>query len=241
MKKLNKISQFALLSIMILMIACNSSSPITAGIDKLTGSLDPDHDGLTNAIEAKLGTNPNKADTDGDMILDGVEDANHNGIVDANETNPTIKDTDGDGLNDGVEDANHNGKVDVITIDTTSTVAKTTSTKGADENLITETDPTKVDSNGDGISDANEDADGDGLTNGIEANGSTDMYNEDSDSDGVDDGVEDANHNGVVDNLETDPNNPDSDGDGIIDGLDSDANGNGILDSEEGVNVTTDN
>jgi hypothetical protein len=43
-------------------------------------------------------TNP---DTDGDGIPDGLEDANHNCVVDSNETDPLNVDTDDDGLWDG--------------------------------------------------------------------------------------------------------------------------------------------
>jgi outer membrane protein OmpA-like peptidoglycan-associated protein len=81
-------------------------------------------------------TDPKRADTDGDSLNDGAEDADHNGRVDATETdpldadtdddglndgvevradnatNPLDPDTDGDGLRDGVEDANHNGGFD---------------------------------------------------------------------------------------------------------------------------------
>jgi large repetitive protein len=48
-------------------------------------------------------TNPLVADTDGDGLLDGVEDANHNGVCDPGETNPNLKDTDGGGVDDGLE------------------------------------------------------------------------------------------------------------------------------------------
>src|SRR5205085_2461772 len=54
-------------------------------------------------------TNPLDNDSDDDLILDGNEDKNHNGRVDAGETNPNLADTDGDGIPDGVEDANHTG------------------------------------------------------------------------------------------------------------------------------------
>ncbi len=63
----------------------------------------PDSDGLTNLEEYNLGTDPTNADTDGDGILDGIEDANQNGVVDTGESNPAIADTDGDGINDFVE------------------------------------------------------------------------------------------------------------------------------------------
>ena len=60
------------------------------------GSADPDGDGLTNAEEAELGTDPNNADTDGDG-LDDYTEVNETG------TDPTVADTDGDGYDDGDE------------------------------------------------------------------------------------------------------------------------------------------
>lgn len=63
----------------------------------------PDNDGLTNLQEFILGTNPTLADTDGDTIPDGVEDANQNGVVDPGESNPALADTDGDGVDDFIE------------------------------------------------------------------------------------------------------------------------------------------
>jgi hypothetical protein len=67
------------------------------------GPVDSDGDGLTDDIEALLGTDPLNPDSDGDGLLDGQEDANHNGKVDIGETNPLKQDTDGDGFNDGYE------------------------------------------------------------------------------------------------------------------------------------------
>lgn len=57
---------------------------------------DNDGDGLTNDEEAKLGTDPNSADTDKDGLFDKEE-------VDVYHTNPLKADTDGDGTSDGVE------------------------------------------------------------------------------------------------------------------------------------------
>jgi hypothetical protein len=57
---------------------------------------DPDHDGLTNLQEFQLGTDPHKADTDGDGLSDGDE-------VNIYHTNPLLFDTDGDGISDGLE------------------------------------------------------------------------------------------------------------------------------------------
>ncbi len=59
-------------------------------------AVDSDHDGLTDAQEAKLGTDPNNPDTDGDGLTDGQE-------VNVYHTNPLNPDTDGDGYSDGVE------------------------------------------------------------------------------------------------------------------------------------------
>lgn len=96
---------------------------------------DADNDGLPNSMEATPpclssanATDPLKADTDGDGVLDGAEcalgydpsdsasrppnaiasgDSDHDGLPDGFETaigsNPSLPDTDGDGLLDGVE------------------------------------------------------------------------------------------------------------------------------------------
>jgi hypothetical protein len=71
-----------------------------------TNPNDPDTDGdlLIDGIEIDLSdgnfTDPLDPDTDGDFLTDGFEDQNMNGRVDANETDPNSKDTDGDGVND---------------------------------------------------------------------------------------------------------------------------------------------
>ena len=64
---------------------------------------DKDGEGLSDALENTTCTDPNDADTDDDGIPDGVEDANHNGVVDSGETDPCNIDTDGDGIQDGTE------------------------------------------------------------------------------------------------------------------------------------------
>ena len=57
---------------------------------------DTDGDGLMDGIEVALGSDPNETDTDGDGLPDGDEVLVH-------ETNPANSDTDGDGVADGVE------------------------------------------------------------------------------------------------------------------------------------------
>ena len=47
-------------------------------------------------------TDPLTADTDGDGLLDGLEDANQNGVVDADESDPLDSDSDNDELEDGL-------------------------------------------------------------------------------------------------------------------------------------------
>lgn len=80
---------------------------------------DDDEDGLSNAQEIQLGTNPGNPDTDGDGLNDGQEvnqfgtnprqqDSDGDTLPDGAEVNehgtsPTNSDTDGDGVLDGVE------------------------------------------------------------------------------------------------------------------------------------------
>jgi len=126
---------------------------------------DSDHDGLTNAKEMQIGTNPNKADTDGDGLSDGAE-------VNKYHTNPLKKDTDGDGLTDGEEVNSYH----------TNPLKKDTDgdglSDGAEVNKY-HTNPNKADTDGDGLSDGAEvnkyhtnpnkvDTDGDGIPDGKE-------------------------------------------------------------------------
>ncbi len=159
---------------------------------------DPDHDGLTNREERQLGTDPKKADTDGDGLSDGDEVKKYN-------TNPLKADTDGDGLSDGDE---------VLKYHTDPNKADTDGDglSDGDEVLKYHTDPLKADTDGDGLSDGDEvlkyhtdplkaDTDGDGLSDGDEVlKYHTDPLKADTDGGGVDDGTEVARG--------TDPLNP---------------------------------
>ncbi len=64
--------------------------------DQATAPLDTDGDGLTDAEEAQLGTNPQMVDTDNDGLTDREE-------VMIYKTNPLNPDTDGDSYLDGME------------------------------------------------------------------------------------------------------------------------------------------
>ena len=65
--------------------------------------MDDDSDGIDSAVEIAIGTDPLDADTDNDLITDGLEDLNQDGIVNVGESNPRDADTDDDGLSDGEE------------------------------------------------------------------------------------------------------------------------------------------
>jgi hypothetical protein len=182
-------------------------------------------------------TSPLNADSDGDgtNLLDGVEDANRNGIAEGlpiglqycgvagAETDPSDADSDDDGIMDGAELA---GMV----------TGKRTS-------------PFCFDTDGDGLSDGLEQ----GVTTPVAASGSirgtnlahkvlainwptwqkfegaviggtpvtTEVELADSDGDGILDGLEDLNHNGKLGPTDGELNpqaTPDTDGDGILDG-----------------------
>ena len=68
-----------------------------------TGYLDTDQDGLNDVLENAGCTDSLVADSDSDGLADGVEDSNHDGILDAVETDPCNPDTDGDAMSDGWE------------------------------------------------------------------------------------------------------------------------------------------
>jgi len=128
---------------------------------------DDDGDGANIAVEREYGSDPNKTDSDGDGVYDGLE-------IFSLGTMPTKRDTDGDGLIDGIEDRNRNGRVDAGETSPTEwdsdrdglcdglcLVNKGTELRGEDKNLNgeideNETNPLNKDTNGDGISDEQE-------------------------------------------------------------------------------------
>lgn len=121
--------------------------------------IDTDQDGLRDKIENSICSDPNDSDTDNDGILDGTEDANHNGIVDGGETDPCNPDSDGDGLQDGTE---LGLTLDDIGNDTDTDVFI------ADEDPSSKTIPTLSDSDGDTISDGDEDLNKNGRVDDLE-------------------------------------------------------------------------
>ena len=170
---------------------------------------DWDKDGLTNEFELQIGTDPHKADTDGDGLSDGDEVLKYH-------TDPLKKDTDGDGLTDYEE----------VMISHTDPLNPDTDGDGlsdGDEVNKYHTDPLKKDTDGDGLTDGEEvlkyhtdplntDTDGDGLSDGDEVNKyHTDPLRRDTDGDGLTDGDE-------VLKYHTDPLKMDTDGGGMPDG-----------------------
>ena len=196
---------------------------------------DTDSDGLGNQLEVTLGTSPTDADTDDDGLLDGFEpnpscdtdgdgllnvfdvDSDDDALFDGTEAGKNCEhpdtqdkdhckfdgdpgtltgvlnpDTDGGGLIDGSEDVNLNGVV---------------GSKDTDPN-----DPSD--------DDLLADADGDGLSDALEATLGSNANDMDSDDDGV------------LDGDEANPSD-DADGDGQPNIMDADSDGDGLFDGTE--------
>lgn len=74
---------------------------------------DEDQDGLPDELESMLGLDPTRADTDGNGVLDGLEDFDQDGLVNAAEvlfgTDPRNPDSNGNGIRDGADDPDGDG------------------------------------------------------------------------------------------------------------------------------------
>ena len=190
-----------------------------------SGPVDTDSDGLTDDVEAELGTNASLADTDSDGIDDGTEtnggepiDTDGDGTIDALDP-----DSDGDGIPDIVEGTN----------DTDGDGVPNYRDTDSDGDGVPDAEEGTTDSDGDGVPDyldsevpgdgpSGVDSDGDGLNDTVERELGTDPNSSDSDGDGI------------GDYIETNGGEPiDTDGDGTIDALDLDSDGDGINDSTE--------
>jgi hypothetical protein len=150
---------------------------------------DSDGDGLSDAQEATLGTDPANPDIDEDGLFDGAE-------VTAG-TDPTLYDSDGDGFGDNAEVANGTDPNDPASVPAGEPTVDT------DGDLLTDaqeaelgTNPELADSDGDGLTDFAEVGFEPGSGTG------TDPRLTDTDGDGVGDGQEVANG--------TDPTDPTS-------------------------------
>ena len=157
---------------------------------------DADGDGLSDADEAELNTDPALVDTDEDGLSDGDE-------VHEFKTSPLAPDTDGDGVLDGDEVAQGSDPLSGIAVEPST---DETPTVGETSAAAPETSATVPG-----------DSDGDGLEDDVEVSLGTDPFDTDTDDDGLSDGDEYYVH-------QTGTRNPDTDGDGVLDG-DEVANG----------------
>ena len=222
-------------------IEANGSDPDNDGIIG-TGTPTVDGNGIPTGgdltppnSDGAAGADPYDTDADGDNIPDGVEDTDHDGVVDPGETDPTDPDTDNDNIPDGVEDTDQDGIVDSGETDPTDPDTDNDNIPDGVEDIDQdgvvdpgETDPTDPDTDNDNIPDGVEDTDHDGLVDA----GETDPTDPDTDNDNIPDGVEDTNQDGVVDPGESDPSDMDTDDDGLNDGVE-DADQDGIVDPTE--------
>jgi outer membrane protein OmpA-like peptidoglycan-associated protein len=217
---------------------------------------DLDADGVTDARERALGTDPRNRDSDGDGLSDGREvelgtdplddDSDGDGVPDGIEVSsgldPLAGDSDGDGVSDADEDTDGDGLTNgrEVALGTDPADADTDNDGVPDKvELDLGLDPLAGDSDGDGTPDGGEDNDGDGLTNGQEVDnrlnpGDAGDAALDSDGDGLTNGREVG--------LGTDPHRTDSDGDGLsdklevdlgLDPLSGDSDGDGVPDGDE--------
>ncbi|MBL8919294.1 MAG: tandem-95 repeat protein [Myxococcaceae bacterium] len=216
-------------------------------------------------------TSPLRRDTDAGGDSDGTEDANSNGRIDPGETNPndpsddrqdadrdgltdaqeraagtnpTDGDSDDDGVldgDDGTADTDGDGRIDAFDPDSdndgildgteagvTNQTLKPLETDVSKGNFVpdadpsTTTNPKRTDSDGDTLPDGVEDAN----RNGRDDEGETDASKADTDGDFIDDATEKSGEN------PTNPELADTDGDGLVDG-EEDADRDGRFETGE--------
>jgi clumping factor A len=200
---------------------------------------DADGDGIPDATEDTLGTDPNDADSDDDGVMDGAEPepgADSDGDDTINALDP---DSDNDGLFDGTE----------LGLDCAGkgTEPNSTHCKPDADGGDTKTDPLDADSDDGGVRDGSEDVDHDGAiddgeTDPTAGHGDDDADLKDDDDDGLTNDEEDAigsdpddadtDDDGVKDGDEANPAD-DSDGDGLINVIDPDSDDDGLYDGTE--------
>ncbi len=224
---------------------------------------DSDGDGLSDAVEATLGTDPNNADSDGDGRPDGEEvgadpaspaDEDGDGIIDALDS--ATADADGDGVMDQQDPANadpcipnrENARCLALDRDQDGILDQQDLDDDNDGIPDQAEGDGRVDTDGDGIPDSLDlDSDNDGLFDLTESGANAAAL--DSNKDGrIDSGF---GANGLADSVETsvdsgvtdyngdgvEDGQRDSDGDKIPDFRDLDSDNDGILDvTEAGLN-----
>ncbi|MDI1481161.1 MopE-related protein [Polyangium sp. y55x31] len=203
------------------------------------GCPDTDGDGLIDAIEEKIGTDPADADTDDDGAADGSE---INGAVD----------TDGDGLINALDpDSDDDGLFDGTELGKDCSGPGTDAAAGHcrpdKDGGLTKTDPLDPDTDGGGVNDGSEDTNLDGVvdpneTDPTASHAADDGQTQDTDGDGLSDGLEktigtnpndlDSDDDGLLDGDEANPSD-DTDGDGLINTLDPDSDDDALFDGTE--------
>ncbi|MCB9571896.1 MAG: tandem-95 repeat protein [Kofleriaceae bacterium] len=182
---------------------------------------DRDGDGLTDAVEEEIGSDPDDADTDDDGVRDGDEpnwrdDTDGDGVI-----NVLDPDSDDDGLFDGTE-------LGITEPDPDTDVDAGHFIPDGDAGATT-TNPLDADTDDGGVSDGDEDANHDGVVDEGERDPNDPSDDQpvdpdpDTDGDGVPDALDDCPDVG-------DPDQVDSDGDGLGDACDPDADGDGFVD-----------
>ena len=141
-----------------------TSSTTTSTTTTTVAPTDTDNDGLSDADESIIGSDPNNPDTDGDAIDDGAE-------VNDYGTSPLLEDSDVDGIGDYAE-------LDVYGTDPVAFDSDGDGVGDGAEVNATLTDP------------LDDDTDDDGLNDGDEGSLGTDPLGPDTDLDGVNDGTE---------------------------------------------------
>jgi MYXO-CTERM domain-containing protein len=220
-------------------IDMGETDPTNGHPDDDSTNVDSDGDGLPDAVETHIGSNPQDGDTDDDGVLDGAE-ANYADDTDGDGLpNVLDVDSDNDGLFDGTELGSQcddtstdvqkgHCRADADPSTGTSMVDADTDNGGVidgseDTNLDGKLDPGELDpTKGHGTDDGTvKDSDGDGLSDDLEDHIGSDKTDTDTDDDGVPDG-EEANFSN------------DEDGDGKINVLDEDSDADGLFDGTEG-------
>lgn len=204
--------------------------------------LDGDNDGISDAEETRIGTDPTDPDSDDDGVMDGHEPSYASDTDGDGRINALDPDSDNDGLRDGTEMG--------VTAPGPGTDPTSVHYVPDADGGATTTDPLDADTDDGGVPDGHEDANRNGRIDAGELDPndpSDDAGVPDSDGDGLFDPAEialgsdpldkDSDDDGVLDGAELDYSD-DDDGDGLRNLLDPDSDNDGLFDGTE-LGITT--